>query len=221
MTEDIPQGDCRSGRPDTSHEEELRRAGYGCVAGLDEAGRGAWAGPVYAGAVVLPSAPSALRELLGCVHDSKQLTAEARERAFGLIMDYARYAGVGVAQAWEIDELGIARATRLAWMRALEGLPEAEFLLLDAFPLLESSLPQRPLVRGDSRCLSIAAASVVAKVARDRHMREQAAGSPVYGFERNKGYGTRQHQEALSEHGPCSLHRFSFAPIRQLADTGL
>jgi ribonuclease HII len=206
-----------AGRPDTAHEDELRRAGYGWVVGVDEAGRGAWAGPVYAGAVVLPSSPPALAELLTCVHDSKQLTPQAREHAFGLVLRHSRYAGVGVAESREIDELGIARATRLAWERALCGLPEAEFLLLDAFPLPESTLPQRPLVRGDALCLSIAAASVVAKVARDRHMGEQAAELPVYGFECNKGYGTRRHQEALQEHGPCELHRRSFAPIRQLA----
>ena len=203
--------------PDTSHEEGLRREGYCCVAGLDEAGRGAWAGPVYAGAVVLPDSPPALRELLGCVRDSKQLAPQARERAFELVLRHARYAGIGVAEAREVDELGIARATRLAWERALGCMPGADYLLLDAFPLKESALPQRPLVRGDSSCLSIAAASVLAKVARDRRMREEAGAAPPYGFERNKGYGTPDHQRALREHGPCDLHRRSFAPLLQLA----
>lgn len=204
-------------RPDTGHEDELRASGYSWIVGIDEAGRGAWAGPVYAGACVLPESRDALAELLGCVHDSKQLSPRARERAFDLVMRSARYAAVGVASSAEIDALGIAPATRLAWRRALGGLPHAEFLLLDAFPLPESSLPQRALVKGDARSLSIAAASVLAKVARDRHMREQAGASPAYGFERNKGYGTREHRLALRVHGPCDLHRQSFAPLRQLS----
>lgn len=207
---------CELSRPDTTHEAELRAAGYSWVAGVDEAGRGAWAGPVYAGACVLPESPSALADLLECVHDSKQLSPQARERAFDLVMGHARYAAVGVASSEEIDELGIAPATRLAWRRALGGLPAVEFLLLDAFPLPESPLPQRALVRGDSRSLSIAAASVLAKVARDRYMRGVSVDAPVYGFERNKGYGTREHQRALHEHGPCRLHRYTFAPLRQL-----
>lgn len=204
-------------RPDTAHEDALRREGYGRVAGLDEAGRGAWAGPVYAGAVVLPDCPGARAELLDCVRDSKQLTPDARERAFEVVMRTARYAGIGTATSAEIDALGIAPATRLAWRRALSDLTDADFLLLDAFPLPECSIPQRPLVRGDARCLSIAAASILAKVARDRHMRACAAEIPAYGFQRNKGYGTREHAAALREHGPCTLHRHSFAPIRQLA----
>lgn len=207
---------CERSRPDTTHEAELRAAGYSWVAGVDEAGRGAWAGPVYAGACVLPDSPSSLAELLKCVHDSKQLSSRARDLAFDLVMRHAPYAAVGVASSAEIDELGIVPATRLAWQRALGGLPAVEFLLLDAFPLPESPLPQRALVRGDSRSLSIAAASVLAKVARDRYMRGIALDAPVYGFERNKGYGTCEHQRALREHGPCGLHRHSFAPLRQL-----
>lgn len=203
-------------RPGTAHERDLLEAGYSCVVGLDEAGRGAWAGPVFAGAVVLPEDTKALLELAGVVRDSKQLTAPARERAFALIAQHAKYFGVGAASSEEIDSLGIAPATRLAWRRAFEPLPDPQFLLLDAFRLPESPLPQRAIVHGDAVCLSIAAASVVAKVARDRYMREVAEGVPQYGFSRNKGYGTPQHRLALLEHGPCVLHRLSFAPLRQL-----
>lgn len=203
-------------RPDTAHERDLRDAGYSCVVGLDEAGRGAWAGPVFAGAVVLPDNPAVLAELTEVVRDSKQLAAGARERAFALIARHALYFGVGAASSEEIDALGIAPATRLAWRRAYEPLPNPEFLLLDAFRLQESPLPQRAIVRGDAVCLSIAAASIVAKVARDRYMREAAERVPEYGFHSNKGYGTPQHRLALLVHGPCELHRYSFAPLRQL-----
>lgn len=202
--------------PDASHEQELREAGYSCVVGVDEAGRGAWAGPVYAGAAVLPAEPKHLNELLACVRDSKQLTLPAREEAFNLVMRHARYAGIGSASNEEIDELGIALATRLAWERAIAGMPEADFLLLDAFPLPESALPQRPLIGGDEICLSISAASVLAKVARDRYMRGISGAESPYGFERNKGYGTPEHRRALRTHGPCGLHRLTWAPLRQL-----
>jgi ribonuclease HII len=206
-----------SDRPDTRHEHELHALGYSWVVGLDEAGRGALAGPVFAGAVVLPSRPEELLDLLGCVRDSKQLTASAREEAFDRVMGAARYAGIGAASSEEVDALGVAPATRLAWLRAASGLPCADFLLLDAFPLPESGLPQRALVRGDAHCLSIAAASILAKVARDRHMRARGEDLPVYGFGRNKGYGTREHLRALGEHGACHLHRRTFAPVRRLA----
>ncbi|MDQ3327631.1 MAG: ribonuclease HII [Chloroflexota bacterium] len=200
--------------PNISQELQLWEAGYRRVAGVDEAGRGAWAGAVYAGAVVLADDPSSLEELLDCVDDSKKLTPTARERAFGVILAHARYAGIGAASNEEIDRLGIAPATRLAWRRALDGLRGVDYLLLDAFRLPESDLPQLALVRGDAQSLSIAAASILAKVARDRQMRSTATTLPHYGFERNKGYGTPHHRHALRLHGPCALHRRSFAPIR-------
>ena len=195
-------------------EVALAVEGYAQVVGLDEAGRGALAGPVYAGAVVLPHSTEAMDALIAVVRDSKQLTARARLAAFEVVTRYAAYAAIGAASSEEIDELGIAPATRLAWVRALEVLPSADFLLLDAFPLPESSLPQRPIVHGDATCLSIAAASILAKTARDRFMIEAAAQSCVYGFSRNKGYGTREHLTALCEHGPGALHRRTFAPVR-------
>lgn len=202
--------------PGVTHEQELSESGYSWVVGLDEAGRGALAGPVFAGAVVLPSSQGLISDLLALVRDSKQLTPAARDRAFELIVACSRYMGVGVASAAEVDEHGIARATRLAWERAIGPVPDADFLLLDAFRLPESQLPQRPIIRGDAECLSIASASVVAKVTRDRHMREVDTTHSVYGFERNKGYGTPEHLRALHEHGPCRLHRRSFAPVRRL-----
>lgn len=203
--------------PTTAWERKLARSGYRYVVGLDEAGRGAWAGPVFAGAVVLPESRGSLVKLRRCVRDSKLLAPQARAETFELILSLCPYAGVGAASAKEIDEYGIASATRLAWIRAIEDTPEADFLLLDAFPLTESSLPQMPIVRGDSTCLSIAAASIVAKVARDRFMTELASKYPVYGFDCNKGYGTRFHQDALASYGPCELHRRSFAPISRAA----
>jgi ribonuclease HII len=159
--------------------------------------------------------PDSLEYLLGCVDDSKKLTPSAREYAFGVILAHARYVGIGAASNEEIDLLGIAPATRLAWSRALGGLRKVDYLLLDAFRLPESDLPQLPLVRGDAQSLSIAAASILAKVARDRQMRSTAMALPHYGFERNKGYGTPYHRHALRLHGPCGLHRRSFAPMRQ------
>ncbi len=134
----------RGGDAERIHELQLWDAGYRCVAGVDEAGRGAWAGPVYAGAVVLSDDPDSLEYLLGCVDDSKKLTPSAREYAFGVILAHARYAGVGAASNDEIDQLGIAPATRLAWRRALDGLRKVDYLLLDAFRLPESDLPQLP-----------------------------------------------------------------------------
>jgi len=205
----------RAAAPNISYEIQLWDAGYRCVAGVDEAGRGAWAGSVYAGAVVLSDDSHSLEDLLGCVDDSKKLTPSAREQAFGVILAHARYAGIGAASNEEIDRLGIAPATRLAWRRALDGLRGVDYLLLDAFRLPESDLPQLALVHGDAQSLSIAAASILAKVARDRQMCSTATALPHYGFERNKGYGTPHHRHALRLHGPCALHRRSFAPMRQ------
>ncbi len=203
-------------RPDTTRERELALAGYRHVVGLDEVGRGALAGPVFAAAVILPREGEHLAELAGCVRDSKQLTPAARERAFRCILGCCRYAGCGAASNEEIDVMGVAAATRLAWMRALEGAPDADFLLIDAFRLPECGLPQLAVVRGDSACLSIAAASIVAKVQRDSFMTAAHEWLPAYGFDRNKGYGTPEHLAALRAHGPSELHRHSFAPVSQM-----
>lgn len=201
-------------KPGLEQELALWQAGYRRIAGLDEAGRGAWAGPVVAAAVVLPSDAAVIQRLTG-VADSKQLTALQRERLFDLLSVQAASIGVGVVEASRIDAIGIAPATRQAMTEALAQLePPADFLLIDYVRLAHLPTSQRSLVRGDSFVLSIAAASIIAKVTRDRLMVDLAKRFPTYGFERHKGYGTLQHQAALAQHGPCPIHRRSFQPVR-------
>jgi len=181
---------------------------------VDEAGRGCWAGPVFAAAVILPPAPAAWEALAG-VRDSKRLSARQREAQFVHIAATALAVGVGRAEAAEIDALGIVPATRLAMRRALAQLaPPAEALVIDALRLPEVALPQQAFPYADARSLSVAAAGIVAKVSRDRWMRECAAlDFPGYGFAQHKGYGTPQHREALEMLGVCPLHRRTFRPV--------
>ena len=207
--------------PQTSglaHEWSLAAQGYRAVAGVDEAGRGAWAGPLIAAAVILPAPTGAedvaLFAALAGVRDSKALTHEQRERLVPPIVAAARGIGIGSVEAAELDRIGLGTANRLAWARAIAALPlAADYLLLDAFRLPTVALPQTPIVRGETASLSIAAASIVAKVHRDRLLRDLDATFPVYGFARHKGYGTAAHQAALRAHGPCVVHRHSFAPV--------
>jgi len=200
--------------PELQFELPLWQSGQVFVAGLDEAGRGAWAGPVSAGAVILPADPEIRRRLSG-VRDSKQMTPGQRERWAVEIRELALAWQVGFSTQEEIDAIGIVSATRLAMRRALMGLSVIpQHLLIDALLLREEDLPQTALIKGDSRSLSIAAASVLAKVARDTLMVEQEESYPGYGFARHKGYGTRMHRAALENLGPCPLHRRSFRPIR-------
>ncbi len=200
-------------------ETELWSAGYRAIAGVDEVGRGPWAGPVVAAAVILPSAPETLASLLGKVDDSKRLTPRQREQLFDAIQRVALAVGVGRVEASEIDGVGIAAATRQAMMQALGALAlndptaQPDFVLLDFLTLPEVSLPQRGVPHGDALSLSIAAASIIAKVTRDRWMVEQEATYPGYGFARHKGYGTADHRAALARLGPCAQHRLSFAPV--------
>jgi ribonuclease HII len=203
--------------PTTEHELALRQRGLAYVAGIDEAGRGCWAGPVVAAAVVL--APTALDNpaLLAGVNDSKQLSARARERGYDLIYTYALGVGVGIVPAFLIDAYGIVPATRLSMTIAILALPcRVDALLIDALPLPDLPLPQEAIIKGDARCLSIAAASVVAKVTRDRLMQTAQLTFPAYGFAAHKGYGTAEHQRALGLHGPCALHRRTFKPLLEL-----
>lgn len=206
-------------RPNVELEKTVcREAGVRYVVGLDEAGRGALAGPVVAAAVILPlDAPEVLQKLKD-VNDSKQLTARRREQLYDLVLTHALCWSVGQASPEEIDRLGIIPANACAMERALSRLdPAGEFLLIDGRMRLRNvSLPQQSVVRGDSKSLSIAAASILAKVSRDRQMIDLGQQHPQYGFARHKGYCTRQHVEALERHGPCrAVHRFSFAPIRE------
>ncbi len=219
------QGGCVRGggatSPDLARECALVERGYRAVAGVDEAGCGAWAGPLVAAAVVLPmpegGGGALLAELAG-VRDSKTLDRARRERLLPIIERVARGIGVGWVGAAELDAIGLGVANRLAWQRALAALPFApDYLLLDAFRLPASPLPQEPIVRGDLHCLSIAAASIVAKVSRDHALVALDARFPAYGFGRHKGYGTTAHHAALRLHGSCPEHRHSFAPLRALA----
>jgi ribonuclease HII len=198
--------------PSSRHERALRRAGYRAIAGLDEAGRGALFGPVFAAAVILdPEKP--IRGL----DDSKQLTPERREVLAGRIRERAQSWAVAAADAFEIDHWNILQAARLAMRRAVERLPEpCDCLLVDAVSV-DLALPQRALIHGDALSFSIAAASILAKVARDAALEAWDAVFPEYGFKDNKGYGTPHHLAALERLGPTSLHRFSFEPVRTLS----
>ncbi len=201
--------------PDLSFEFSLWQTGISRVAGLDEAGRGAWAGPVAAAAVILSPASDLVTRLKG-VRDSKQMTRAQRDRWSEVIQAVALAWGVGFASAQEIDTLGILPATRLAMQRALAQLDIApEHLLLDAVRLPAVALPQTALIKGDCRVLSIAAASVLAKTARDRWMEKLEVEFPGYSFARHKGYGTAIHRLALESLGPCGQHRTSFKPVKK------
>lgn len=199
--------------PDMSAETAAHEAGYRSVCGIDEAGRGPLAGPVVAAAVVLPAG----YELPG-LNDSKKLTAKQRERLFEALMaDDRVQKSVAQASVEEIDRLNILYATHLAMRRAAEGLPvPADFCLIDGLAVPNFPLPSQNLVKGDARCLSIAAASILAKVTRDRYMAELDALFPQYGFARHAGYGTAAHLKALREYGVTVHHRRSFAPVAQM-----
>lgn len=200
--------------PSLQFEGPLWQSGLRHIAGLDEAGRGAWAGPVTAAAVILPSEDPDICLKLSAVRDSKLMSAVERAHWFDIIKHEALYWGIGFADNQEIDQLNILRATRLAMARALEQLPVApEYLLLDALLLPAFDLPQTALVKGDRLSLSIAAASVLAKHARDCWMKDAGSAHPGYGFSRHKGYGTALHRQAIADLGPCALHRFSYKPL--------
>lgn len=200
--------------PDLSFERHLWRQGLERVAGIDEAGRGPIAGPVAAAAVILPVDESAATTLFG-VCDSKQMTAEQRTHWAGRIKAAALAYGIGFADVDEIDSLGILPAIYLAIERALAGLSlRPQHLLTDYLKLPRSKLPQTALVKGDARSLSIAAASVLAKTARDELLYRLDAQYPGYGFASHKGYCTRAHLRALESLGPCELHRRTFRPLR-------
>ena len=202
--------------PDFELERELHRQGYEYVAGLDEVGRGCLAGPAAAGAVILPKNPN--RELFALARDSKQLSAAQREAAYEVITKSALSYAVGWTPPAEIDRIGIAPSVRRAMRRALRKIKlKADHLLIDAIRLPSSSLPQKSIIKGDSKSLSIAAASIVAKVERDRYMVSLAKRYSSYGFESHKGYGTRRHIDAIAELGPCHAHRMSFAPVKREA----
>ena len=203
--------------PDLSLEEAAWAEGYRWVAGIDEAGRGAWAGPVAAAAVILPSNCPDLPQPLDGVRDSKTLSARQREKLFGIIRKEAVAVGVGMIGSEVIVESGIMAATRRAMAEAIQPLaPRPDFLLIDYLRLPGVSLPQQNIRRGDEKSFAIAAASIIAKVSRDRLMIQMAETYPDYGFERHKGYGTRAHREALEKHGVAPFHRHTWKPFHTL-----
>ena len=181
---------------------------------MDEAGRGAWAGPVVAAAVVLPDLDG---DNTYGINDSKQLTPIQREQLFKQIHAVGRAVGVGVAEVAEVNRLGVAQATYLAMQRAVDSLDvRPEHILVDGFKVRFAKTPSSGLVDGDKKSLSIAAASIVAKVTRDKLMTEAHKKYPRFGFAIHKGYGTSLHRERIERHGTCAWHRKSFAPIRDL-----
>ncbi len=191
------------------YEARAWRAGVGLVAGVDEAGRGPLAGPVVAAAVILDPG----RRVRG-LQDSKVLTPERREELFLVISDRARAIGVGIVDHGTIDRINILRATETAMLEALTRLAVAPELVITDFVALRAlACPQKNLVDGDARCATVAAASIIAKVTRDRMMLELDTKYPEYGFARHKGYATPEHLTALDRLGPCPIHRRTFAGV--------
>jgi ribonuclease HII len=207
--------------PTLEEERALVASGLRRLAGVDEAGRGAWAGPLVAAAAVL-SLPKNAEDLSGWqelaegligVNDSKQVTPINRERLFELVLKQAEV-GIGLVSALTVDLIGVGAANKLAMARAVAALPQPpEHLLIDAFKLPQVTLPQTALIKGDARCLSIAAASIIAKVTRDHLLLELDSTFPGYGFAQHKGYGTALHATALEQYGPCPVHRYSYIPV--------
>lgn len=200
----------------TSNEVRLCASGYRAICGIDEAGRGPLAGPVVAAAVILPQAPVLLeKHLLPGLRDSKKLSPLQRESFFDQIVQTARSIGIGVVEHETIDDINILQATMLAMQRAVEALHiSADYLLIDALTLSKIDIPQEGIIRGDDLSLSIAAASVIAKVKRDRLMQDYHECFPQYGFDRHKGYGTPEHLQNIEQFGPCRIHRKTFRGVK-------
>jgi ribonuclease HII len=198
--------------PTEEFERAARLCGYRRIAGIDEAGRGPLAGPVVAAAVVLPT-----RCRFSGIDDSKQLSEGQRERLYAAILKQAVGMGIGSADVGEIDRLNILEATRLAMRRAVAQLtPPPDYLLIDAVTLPGVRISVRPVIKGDSLSLSIAAASIIAKVTRDRLMAKYHEMFPEYDFLSHKGYCTTGHLQRLARHGPCSIHRRTFMPVHEV-----
>ena len=197
-------------KPDLSIENSVE----GIVAGVDEAGRGPWAGVVVAGAVILDR-----KRIPTGINDSKKLTAAKRDALYIEILENAR-TGIGISTVEEIDRLNILGATKLAMQRAVAILGDMDIrlVLIDGNKAPELKFPAQTIIGGDAKSLSIAAASIIAKVTRDRMMCELAGAYPHYGWETNAGYGTKLHQEGLAKYGVCEHHRRSFRPIRELIE---
>jgi ribonuclease HII len=194
-------------------EEEAYQRGFCRVAGIDEAGRGPLAGPVVAAACLLPHG-----WMLPQVNDSKKLSPQLRRHLYEqIVADESVFFGIGIVDAAEVDRINIYQATIEAMLIAVSALDcQPDYLLVDGMPLKHSSIPSEKIIKGDQRSLSIAAASIIAKETRDQRMKEYHQQWPEYGFSQHMGYGTPQHLEALKKCGPCPIHRYTFAPIRQV-----
>lgn len=193
-------------------DESIFKEGFRTVAGIDEAGRGPLAGPVVASAVIL-----CYNSKIKGINDSKKLTEKQRERLFYIILQNAVDIGIGIVDAKIVDEINILKATKLAMLRALKDLKtEPELLLIDALFLPSVEIKQKPVVGGDAKSASIAAASIIAKVIRDMIMVMYHNKYPYYGFDRHKGYPTKEHIKKLNIHGPCPIHRKSFQRVYSL-----
>ena len=202
-------------KPSFAEEKLLEAQGYRLIAGVDEVGRGALAGPVVAAAVILPG--NMKNQWLDRVKDSKQLNPATRSILYDYIKITAVSAGIGISGHEVIDTRGIVEATRLAMKSAIDQLsPAPQHLLIDYLRLPEVLLPQKGIPYGDSLCFSIACASIVAKVARDKMMAEVDEIYPGYGLARHKGYGTKEHLGSLRRLGPCAIHRRSFRPLKDM-----
>jgi len=199
--------------PNWEYEIAARQQGYRVIAGIDEAGRGPLAGPVSAAAVVLPEG-----YVVEGLNDSKKLTEKARERIYAQLMASEDVLwGHSFGEPAEIDEVNILRANDAAMARAVAQIPAVDYVLIDGRPVKNFPLPSEGIIKGDSKSLSIAAASIIAKVKRDHEMVRYDAEYPEYGFAKHKGYGTVAHREALKKFGPCPIHRRSFAPVAEAA----
>jgi len=198
-------------------DQEYRSRGPAILAGVDEAGRGCWAGPLVAAAVILKTGP-----VLAGLNDSKQLTALQRERLFGLIIEQSEAYAVSVISPAVVDEVNVLQATFIGMRNALAGLSVRPSLaLIDGNRGIPAYAgPQKTVIRGDALSASIAAASILAKVTRDRIMHEEHPKYPVYSFDQNKGYGTASHRDALNRYGPCDIHRRSYAPVKECLLSG-
>jgi ribonuclease HII len=207
-------------KPSFSEEKDLHARGYHFIAGVDEVGRGALMGPVVAAAVILPE--NLKGRWRNRVRDSKQLSPAVREGLYEYIREKAVATAIGTINPEQIDTVGIARATHLAMKAAVEKLvPAPQYLLIDYFKLSEVEIPQKGITFGDSICFSIACASIIAKVYRDKIVSEMDDVYPGYEFARHKGYGTREHLTRLQRQGPCPEHRRSFRPVKEALECRL
>ena len=200
---------------DYEEENKLLKSGFQLIAGVDEVGRGTVAGPLFVGIAVMPTNPNG--NWLTLIKDSKLVSNKNRIKAVENLSEKNALMATGAASPIEIDKIGIVKATSLAAKRAIDSLGKTpDILLVDGFALSGITLEQKPIIKGDRKCLSIAAASIIAKVTRDEFMNQQHVLYPDYGFDSNKGYLTKKHIQAINTHGPCPIHRYSFEPIKSI-----